>query len=585
MKKKLRGEKLAAAHQHSADQRLDELFQSEIWGPLRELCRKENGGGIPPSPIQHSKAPINSSLPVWTTCTFEQLRQKCVAVSGDVSDRGLGLTDAALNEIKENVNIIMHCAATIDFDARLDLAVQLNIHGTIELFEIAQSCMRVTAFVHISTAYVNCNQLFPGVPKDQRSKLHEQIYPLPFNIDAWLKRINTLAPWALNNPKSLDILGGYPNTYSVTKTVTEHLLLGMCQRRLVAPKNNPLKNNLPSEQVPLVILRPSMIGSSHLEPLPGWIDAPAAVASGILAVATGTIQTFPNSWSPEHKADCIPVDTVVNAMLMAIFAAENLNHPDAPHAPVIASAFSSAIASPNQRLSNPSGGPVGKIVRNVAIMHSSSTDSRSIRWGDLMKMSICFFSKHYPRRRYRKPTYLVVAQTDAFYQGVFFLQYRLPLLMLKMSSLFNPNLAGQIRKGERAIAKLEDFVTAFSYFVSNEWVFSGEQLRTWGSLLSAEEKEAFPPDIENLDWVVYFTRFMFGCMRYILREDLDYSCVGAHIAYLEKLEVDLQKTERQPLYKLGARVFEKTGLGKLKQWSSVLQYSANQSPSSPHSNL
>ena len=45
----------------------------------------------------------------------------------------LGLSVNDEKEIIENVNIIMNCAASIDFNARLDDAININIKGTLKM--------------------------------------------------------------------------------------------------------------------------------------------------------------------------------------------------------------------------------------------------------------------------------------------------------------------------------------------------------------------------------------------------------------------------------------------------------------------
>lgn len=57
---------------------------------------------------------------------FERLRRensgallKVKSVSGDITFDGLGLTTQDLNELKENVSIVIHSAATIRFDEPL----------------------------------------------------------------------------------------------------------------------------------------------------------------------------------------------------------------------------------------------------------------------------------------------------------------------------------------------------------------------------------------------------------------------------------------------------------------------------------
>lgn len=57
--------------------------------------------------------------------------------------------------ITENVNIIFHSAATLDFEATLRPTVQINILGTRRIMELASETKNICAAVHVSSAYVN----------------------------------------------------------------------------------------------------------------------------------------------------------------------------------------------------------------------------------------------------------------------------------------------------------------------------------------------------------------------------------------------------------------------------------------------
>ena len=59
-------------------------------------------------------------------------------------------------EIQEKCNVIMNCAASIDFNARLDQAIESNIKGSLRMMALAQSCRNLEIFTHVSTCYVNC---------------------------------------------------------------------------------------------------------------------------------------------------------------------------------------------------------------------------------------------------------------------------------------------------------------------------------------------------------------------------------------------------------------------------------------------
>jgi alcohol-forming fatty acyl-CoA reductase len=51
------------------------------------------------------------------------------------------------------VEFIFHGAATVRFDEPLKTAVEINVRGTREIFQLARQCGKLKAVVHISTAY------------------------------------------------------------------------------------------------------------------------------------------------------------------------------------------------------------------------------------------------------------------------------------------------------------------------------------------------------------------------------------------------------------------------------------------------
>lgn len=51
---------------------------------------------------------------------------------------------------------MIHCAASVDFDAPLSEAIQQNILGTLKLFRLGEEAKHLQNFVHVSTCYVNC---------------------------------------------------------------------------------------------------------------------------------------------------------------------------------------------------------------------------------------------------------------------------------------------------------------------------------------------------------------------------------------------------------------------------------------------
>ncbi|KAI3695078.1 hypothetical protein L1987_78066 [Smallanthus sonchifolius] len=70
------------------------------------------------------------------------------------------------------------------------------------------------------------------------------------------------------------------------------------------------------QDVPLVVMRPSIITSTYKEPFPGWIEGVKTIDSFIATYGRGRTATFLGD--PSKILDLFPVDMVVNAMVVAI---------------------------------------------------------------------------------------------------------------------------------------------------------------------------------------------------------------------------------------------------------------------------
>ena len=97
--------------------------------------------------------------------------------------------------------------------------------------------------VHVSTAYCNCD----------RSDVKEVIYPPPVGPDQVTSLVDCLEESLLDS-LTTKLVGNRPNTYTFTKALAE------CW----------LKEN--KGDLPLVIVRPSIVLCSFSGPMKGWVD-------------------------------------------------------------------------------------------------------------------------------------------------------------------------------------------------------------------------------------------------------------------------------------------------------------------------
>jgi fatty acyl-CoA reductase len=72
------------------------------------------------------------------------------------------------------------------------------------------------------------------------------------------------------------VLKTYPNTYTFSKSLTEHLI----QRRYKAMN------------LPIVIVRPSIVTAAQQEPVPGWVEGIAAANKAVVSCALGHVQEW-----------------------------------------------------------------------------------------------------------------------------------------------------------------------------------------------------------------------------------------------------------------------------------------------------
>ena len=60
-----------------------------------------------------------------------------------------GMSADAIAFMHENIDVIIHCAAVVDFNERIDRAIELNVMGAVRLMQIAQRCKKISAFIHV----------------------------------------------------------------------------------------------------------------------------------------------------------------------------------------------------------------------------------------------------------------------------------------------------------------------------------------------------------------------------------------------------------------------------------------------------
>ena len=152
------------------------------------------------------------------------------------------------------------------------------------MIALAKKMKNLEVFVHVSTAYANCD----------RQHITEVIYNTPVSPDKILEACEWMDD-ELVNLLTPNIIKLRPNTYTYTKAIAE------C---LVKQAEN---------EIPFAIVRPSIVGSAWREPIPGWIDNYNGPTAILVAAGKGILRTMLGN--RDAIADLIPVDIPVNLMI------------------------------------------------------------------------------------------------------------------------------------------------------------------------------------------------------------------------------------------------------------------------------
>ena len=175
-----------------------------------------------------------------------ELMKKIYPVWGEITQPNLGLSDEHLNHVLQNTEIVFHLAASLKLEATLRPNIIMNLTGTKHVLDIAKSMKNLIQMVHTSTAF--CNVEYEVLEEKVNDFPHEPLDLI--NCAEWLSDEGMAAI-------QKNILGTHPNTYTYTKRLAEILV-----------RNEYEKSNLP-----VCIVRPSVVTPTLNEPIPGWVDS------------------------------------------------------------------------------------------------------------------------------------------------------------------------------------------------------------------------------------------------------------------------------------------------------------------------
>ncbi|XP_071580009.1 putative fatty acyl-CoA reductase CG5065 [Temnothorax nylanderi] len=240
-------------------QNVQERLQGILNGPLFETLRRDSPGQL----------------------------TKIIPVAGDITEPELGISIQDQNKLIRSVSIVFNLAATVKLDEALKLSVKINTLATKRLVQLCNRMHNVEAFIHVSTAYCNC---------DRTEDVAEEIYPVRPEPDLVIAMTEGIDDKMLDELTPI-LIASRPNTYTFTKALAERMLQ---QER---------------DSLPVAIVRPSIVLSSYREPVAGWAESYNGPTGIIAAAAKGFLRTM--LCHEDKVADLVPVDIVISLMICA----------------------------------------------------------------------------------------------------------------------------------------------------------------------------------------------------------------------------------------------------------------------------
>ncbi|XP_028107371.1 fatty acyl-CoA reductase 2 [Camellia sinensis] len=238
---------------------------------------------------------------------------KLVPVLGNVCESNLGLEEYTVDAISKEVDIIVNSAANTTFDERYDVALDINTRGPSRLMSFAKKCKKLKLFLQVSTAYVNGQR--QGRIMEKPFCVGDSIARESLIFETPTLRVEDELKLVLDSKETFDLdnavaqkmkdLGlerakkyGWQDTYVFTKAMGEMVIDSM------------------RGEIPVVIIRPSVIESTYREPFPGWMEGNRMMDPIVLYYGKGQLTGF--LVDPNGVLDVVPADMVVNATLAAI---------------------------------------------------------------------------------------------------------------------------------------------------------------------------------------------------------------------------------------------------------------------------
>jgi thioester reductase-like protein len=434
----------------------------------------------------------------------EFLREKIEVVEGDVTQPDLGLTPETARHLHKNLDLIINSSGLTDFNPDLRDALTTNTDAAVNILEFVRASDHA-GLVHLSTCYVageqdgrvgetltaNYNprgfadfdaerewQSLRAVIQDAEARAESEEVTSGLRLQArakehaakdlqgaalenqirknrlrWLKTYLTEA--GTRRAKEL----GWPNTYTLTKSLAESLIVNR------------------GAGLPIAVVRPAIVETSVAKPFLGWNEGINTSAS--LSYLLGTyFRQLPSNES--KRLDIIPVDSVCAGMTLIAAAVMERRHE-----PLYQLATS---------VTNPCD--MGRSIELTSLAHRRHYRAQEglESWLRLQFDAIPVSKERY--NRMSAPAQKAIVKS---------IQRIMSPLPLKKAPLV---------KTERNLERVEKLIELFEPFILlNEHDFAAENIEALSYALLPEERAQFGYDTRSLDWWDYWINIHIPALR------------------------------------------------------------------------
>ncbi|XP_071876807.1 putative fatty acyl-CoA reductase CG5065 isoform X2 [Bombus fervidus] len=368
-------------------------------------------------------------------------------VKGDVSMPNLGLSREVRNLLLEKVNIVFHLAATVRFNEPLSVAVNVNTKGTARVIELWNELKHPVSFVYVSTAYSNANL----------HEIGEKVYTTSLSPSEVIDMCDKFDKMSINLLEKR-ILKTYPNTYTFSKNLAEQIVANKCK------------------DLPVAIVRPSIIGASLEEPCPGWIQNISALTGVFLLISKGCATVIPGK--KDARVDLVPVDFVVDTMICTAWHVTL--HPE-----------------------------------HEVKVYNCTSNANPFRWGQMKDAVVkCSIEKPLKDMLWYPDCQMIANRYIYNLRSVF------PHVLLA----FVIDTFLRLRGSKPIMMKLfksgKKLFTSVEFFGTREWIFQMDNCFNLTRMVKMlNDSDMVKLNLGDMDWEKYIANYLMGIRKFILRQE------------------------------------------------------------------